>query len=177
VLRAAAVAAPGADALLFSGGRLLPAVFRNGRRVARGALVRDGDRLDLVLSNRRRLKLIRAASSGAALHSLSSAPAPEPTPVDLHIDPQDRRPRRRPAQTSILPGLQERYRDCRISWVTAPAAVDLLRHNPRIAEIISLEAGSRATMEPVTERLRLTHVGPAAVLRTTRSPCAGSPRT
>ncbi len=41
--------------------------------------------------------------------------------------------------TSILPGLAQRYPGARIVWVTAPAAVDLVRRHPRVERVIALD--------------------------------------
>lgn len=37
--------------------------------------------------------------------------------------------------TSILPGLHERYRDCQVTWVTAPGAADLVRYHPLVSQV------------------------------------------
>jgi len=57
--------------------------------------------------------------------------------------------------TSILPGLHERYADCRVTWVTAPGALDLVRLHPLIAEVIPLDPGSASELERVATRLAL----------------------
>ena len=57
--------------------------------------------------------------------------------------------------TSILPGLHERYPDCRVTWVTAPGALDLVRLHPLVAEAIPLDCGSASELERVTARLAL----------------------
>ncbi len=57
--------------------------------------------------------------------------------------------------TSILPGLAERYPNCRVTWVTAPSAVDLIRLHPQVAEILPLESGNAAALEQIAERLRM----------------------
>jgi heptosyltransferase-2 len=54
--------------------------------------------------------------------------------------------------TSILPGLHARYRGARITWVTAPGAVDLVRHHPLVARVQALapddgEAAARLARE------------------------------
>lgn len=50
--------------------------------------------------------------------------------------------------TSILPGLRDRYPDSGVTWVTAPGAVDLVRHHPLVARTVALApddaAGARA---------------------------------
>ncbi|MCE9594696.1 MAG: glycosyltransferase family 9 protein [Planctomycetes bacterium] len=58
--------------------------------------------------------------------------------------------------TAILPGLCERYADCRVTWLTAPSAVDLLRLNRRVAEVIALDTKSPEEVERTLERLKLT---------------------
>lgn len=40
--------------------------------------------------------------------------------------------------TSVLPGLQARYPEARVTWVTAPAAMDLVRHHPLVAQALPL---------------------------------------
>jgi heptosyltransferase-2 len=55
--------------------------------------------------------------------------------------------------TSILPGLTERYANCRVTWVTAPGAVDLVRLHPCVAEVVPLDASSHASLESVRSRL------------------------
>lgn len=57
--------------------------------------------------------------------------------------------------TSILPGLHERYRDCRITWVTAPGAADLVRLHPLVSEVIPLDPNSLPQLEAVSRRLSL----------------------
>jgi ADP-heptose:LPS heptosyltransferase len=58
--------------------------------------------------------------------------------------------------TSILPGLHERYADCRVTWVTAPGAVDLVRLHPLVREVIPLDDLKPAQWEAVHARLSLT---------------------
>ena len=48
--------------------------------------------------------------------------------------------------TSILPGLAQRHPGLPITWVTAPAAVDLVRTHPRVAEVVALDASSSAAL-------------------------------
>jgi heptosyltransferase-2 len=57
--------------------------------------------------------------------------------------------------TSILPGLHERYPDGRVTWVTAPAAIDLVRLHPRVTQVVSFDPGSPSDLEQVTARLGL----------------------
>jgi heptosyltransferase-2 len=49
--------------------------------------------------------------------------------------------------TSILPGIAERHAGARVTWLTAPGAVDLIRLHPRIARVATIDAGSRADCE------------------------------
>ena len=55
--------------------------------------------------------------------------------------------------TSILPGLAACHPGARITWVTAPAALDLVRTNPRLAEVLALDLRSAASLETVAARL------------------------
>jgi heptosyltransferase-2 len=59
--------------------------------------------------------------------------------------------------TSILPGLAKRYDGASITWLTAPAAVDLVRLNPRVERVVTVNAGdpdsvALARAELATER-------------------------
>jgi heptosyltransferase-2 len=58
--------------------------------------------------------------------------------------------------TSILPGLTERHPGARITWVTAPAAVELVRLNPLVAEVVTLDAKAPASFAEVERRLAAT---------------------
>jgi heptosyltransferase-2 len=59
--------------------------------------------------------------------------------------------------TSILPGLAQRYPDARITWVTAPEALDLLRSHPALrapsGEVLALDPRSATELAAVTARL------------------------
>ena len=55
--------------------------------------------------------------------------------------------------TSILPGLAERHPHARVTWVTSPAAVDLLRTNPRIAEIEVADEARDPGLDALARRL------------------------
>lgn len=55
--------------------------------------------------------------------------------------------------TSILPGLAERHPDARVTWVTSPAAVDLLRTNPRVAQIEVADEARDPGLESLARRL------------------------
>ena len=57
--------------------------------------------------------------------------------------------------TSILPGLTERYPDSRIVWVTARAAVDLVRLHPLVAQVEVFDSASLADLESLGARLGL----------------------
>ncbi len=39
--------------------------------------------------------------------------------------------------TALLPGIHRRHPDARVSWLTAPGAVDLVRLHPQVAEVIA----------------------------------------
>lgn len=49
--------------------------------------------------------------------------------------------------TSILPGLAKRHAGARISWVTAPNAVDLVRTHPLVHEVIAIDTKNAADVE------------------------------
>lgn len=55
--------------------------------------------------------------------------------------------------TSILPGLHARHRGARITWITAPGAVDLVRTHPLVAEVIALDAKDARALEALIARL------------------------
>lgn len=42
--------------------------------------------------------------------------------------------------TSILEGLHERHAPCRVTWLTAPGAVDLVRTHPLVHEVVAFDA-------------------------------------
>jgi heptosyltransferase-2 len=55
--------------------------------------------------------------------------------------------------TSILPGLHERYPEARVTWVTAPAAVDLVRTHPLVRTVVALDTGSAESLSAATAPL------------------------
>ncbi len=55
--------------------------------------------------------------------------------------------------TSILPGLHARHADLRVTWVTAPGAVDLVATNPMVREVIALDSKSSDELAQVQGRL------------------------
>lgn len=58
--------------------------------------------------------------------------------------------------TSILPGLCARYPDCRVTWVTARAAFDLVRTHPLIAAVETVDAASQASVDALARKLAPT---------------------
>jgi len=48
--------------------------------------------------------------------------------------------------TAILPGLSERHAPCRITWLTAPGAVDLVRTHPLVDEVLTCDVRSPASL-------------------------------
>ncbi len=58
--------------------------------------------------------------------------------------------------TSILPGLAATISGARITWVTAPGAVDLVRTHPGVAEVVALDTQDAASLARVEERLAAT---------------------
>jgi heptosyltransferase-2 len=55
--------------------------------------------------------------------------------------------------TSILPGLAARYADLDVTWLVAPAAVDLVRLHPRVARVVALDTGDAEAVRAVTAEL------------------------
>lgn len=58
--------------------------------------------------------------------------------------------------TAILPGLHLVHPGARVTWVTAPGAVDLVRLHPGVAEVVALDARSAASCAAVRTRLEAT---------------------
>lgn len=58
--------------------------------------------------------------------------------------------------TSILPGLHARYPGASITWVTAPAARELVERHPLIADVESADPRDAADMQALGERLAAT---------------------
>ncbi len=58
--------------------------------------------------------------------------------------------------TSILPGLHERYPEARITWVTAPAAVDLVHIHPLVRSVVALDTSSDESVAEATASLSAT---------------------
>jgi heptosyltransferase II len=56
--------------------------------------------------------------------------------------------------TAILPGLHARHGACRVTWVTAPGAVDLVRHHPLVTQVEAFDAGSPVELESLASRLQ-----------------------
>jgi ADP-heptose:LPS heptosyltransferase len=55
--------------------------------------------------------------------------------------------------TSILPGLHARHPGCRVTWATAPGAVDLLRFNPHVAAVVAVDPADAASLAEARRRL------------------------
>lgn len=55
--------------------------------------------------------------------------------------------------TALLPGLHELHPGVRVTWLTAPDAVDLVRLHPQIAEVVALDARSPQRVLEVAARL------------------------
>lgn len=55
--------------------------------------------------------------------------------------------------TAVLPGLHQRYDDARVVWVTAPGAVDLVRHHPLVSQVETFDPASLANLEALGSRL------------------------
>lgn len=58
--------------------------------------------------------------------------------------------------TSILPGLHRAHPGARITWLTAPSAVDLVRTHPKVARVVAIETKDVADVEAKTELLART---------------------
>jgi heptosyltransferase-2 len=58
--------------------------------------------------------------------------------------------------TSILPGLHERYSEARITWVTAPAAVDLVRTHPLVRLVVALDTTKDGSVAEAASSLSAT---------------------
>lgn len=55
--------------------------------------------------------------------------------------------------TAILPGLHQLHADARVTWVTAPEAVDLVRLHPQVAEVVALDTKTPGRLESQSEKL------------------------
>ena len=55
--------------------------------------------------------------------------------------------------TSILPGLHRRYPGARVCWVTAPAAVDLVRTHPLVERVEPVDPGRAGDVAELAARL------------------------
>ena len=55
--------------------------------------------------------------------------------------------------TSILPGLHRRYGNARVTWVTAPSALDLVRTNPHVERVLCLDQKDPASVALVEAEL------------------------
>ncbi len=58
--------------------------------------------------------------------------------------------------TSILPGLRARHPDARITWLTAPAAADLVRLHPELAAVETVDPKASGAVDAAAERLART---------------------
>jgi heptosyltransferase-2 len=58
--------------------------------------------------------------------------------------------------TSILPGLRARHPRSRTTWITAPGAVDLVRHHPLVDEVATFEASSADAVATLGAKLAAT---------------------
>jgi len=61
--------------------------------------------------------------------------------------------------TALVPGLHSVHPHARITWVTAPGAVDLVRLHPGVAEVVALDARAEASCAAVRTRLSSTRWG------------------
>jgi heptosyltransferase-2 len=58
--------------------------------------------------------------------------------------------------TSILPGLAATLPEARITWATAPGAVDLVRTHPLVAEVVAVDAKDPRSVASAARRLGAT---------------------
>jgi heptosyltransferase-2 len=58
--------------------------------------------------------------------------------------------------TSILPGLRERDPEARVTWVTAPAALDLVERHPLVERVLTVDPGDAAATEGLARELGQT---------------------
>jgi len=58
--------------------------------------------------------------------------------------------------TSILSGLRSRQPHSRATWVTAPDAVDLVRHHPLVHEVVPFQTSSAHALQELSRRLGAT---------------------
>jgi heptosyltransferase II len=58
--------------------------------------------------------------------------------------------------TSILEGLHERHAPCRVTWVTADGALDLVRTHPLVAEALGVDVRSASAVEALARSLSET---------------------
>ncbi len=58
--------------------------------------------------------------------------------------------------TSILPGLAKKHPGARVTWVTAPAAVDLVRQHPLVHQAESVDPKSPAAVASLADQLART---------------------
>lgn len=61
--------------------------------------------------------------------------------------------------TAILPGLHQLQGEARVTWVTAPDALDLVRLNPQVAEVVTLDPKSPARFEAEAAKLAARRFG------------------
>lgn len=55
--------------------------------------------------------------------------------------------------TALLPGLHQLHPGARVTWITAPDAVDLVRLNPQVAEVIAVDTKSRPRFDAEAAKL------------------------
>jgi heptosyltransferase II len=55
--------------------------------------------------------------------------------------------------TSILPGLAARYPGLSVTWITAPAAVDLVARHPAVARVLAVDPRDAGALRALGERL------------------------
>ena len=58
--------------------------------------------------------------------------------------------------TSILDGLHERHAPARVTWVTAPGAVDLVRTHPRIDRVVAVDTKDARSLAEAARELGAT---------------------
>ena len=56
--------------------------------------------------------------------------------------------------TAIVPGLKQKHPGSHVTWVTAPAAIDLVRHHPGVDDLVAMDAADATSVEKATDRLQ-----------------------
>jgi len=74
--------------------------------------------------------------------------------------------------TAVLPGLHARYPEARVTWLTAPAALDLVRHHRLVARALTVDAKDEASLAAARVELSGTSWGRVLSLDDEQPLCA-----